>query len=196
MRPQLNRRPVLPALPALVALVLAGCSPLLPAPPAPPAVLDFGLTPPAAAPAGTPAAAQVTAAPWLDGTAMLYRLAYADAARLAVYRDSRWAAPPAALVQERLRQQLARSPQAAAATALHVEIEEFCQVFDGPAASRGVVRLRVALVDRASGRVLRQLPLAEEKSAGSADAAGGARALVQALDAALSRALAWAASPA
>jgi cholesterol transport system auxiliary component len=122
---------------------------------------------------------------------MLYRLAYADGTRLASYRDSRWAAPPAALLHERLRQRLARTPGAAGAVTLRIELEEFSQIFDSPASSRAVVRLRAELVEGGSGRVLRQQTFAEEVPAASADAPGGARALTQATDAVLARLIHW-----
>jgi cholesterol transport system auxiliary component len=180
---------------AALGATLMGCSVLPPAMPAP-AVFDFGLGPALAAPAGAPAAVQVSAPPWLDGTAMVYRLAHGDGARLASYRDSRWAAPPAALVQERLKQRLARASGTAAALMLRVEMEEFCQIFDAPASSRAVVRVRAAVLEAGSGRVLRQQAFAEEVVAATADAPGGARALVQAADATVARVMDWAASAA
>lgn len=182
------------AIGALLSLAAAGCSVLPPAPPAP-VHFDFGPLPPPAAPAGSPATVQVTAPPWLDGTAMLYRLAYGDSARLASFRDSRWAAAPAALLEERLRQRLGRTGGAQAGLTLRLALEEFGQVFDAPARSRAVVRLRATLLEAGTGRVLRQAAFAEEAAAESADAAGGARALVVASDAASVRAMEWAAGP-
>lgn len=180
----------LPAL--LLAAVLSACAG---APVALPAVYDFGPAPAAEAPAGgLPASLQVSAPAWLDGTAMLYRLAYGDGARLSSYRDSRWAAAPGALLRERLKQQLARAPGTPGAGLLRVEVEEFCQVFDTPGHSRGVVRLRAALLEPGSSRVLRQAAFAADLPAASADAAGGAHALMQASDQVLARTLAWAAA--
>lgn len=175
------------------SLALAACSVVPPAPPLP-ALFDFGLAPALAAPRGVPVVAQVAAPPWLDGTAMLYRLAYGDGARLASYRDSRWAAPPAALLQERLKQRLARATSASSTAALRVEVEEFCQVFDAPTNSRAVVRVRAALLEAGTGRVLRQQAFGEEAAAATADAPGGARALVQASEAVLARVIDWAAA--
>jgi len=178
----------------LAAAALPGCSLLPPAAP-PPVVYDFGLAPalPAADAAATSLPLVPTTAPaWLDGTAMLYRLAYRDGAQLASYRDSRWAAPPAALLHERLRQRLVHFAPAAGAVTLRIELEEFSQVFDTPAGSRAVVRLRAALLAAGTGRLLRQKAFAEEAPSASADAPGGARALVQATDAVLARVLAWA----
>jgi cholesterol transport system auxiliary component len=178
---------------AALAVALTACSVVPPAPPLP-ALFDFGIAPALAAPAGAPGTVQVSAPPWLDGTAMLYRLAYGDASRLASYRDSRWAAPPAALLQERLKQRLARAAGAGSASTLRVEVEEFCQVFETPTSSRATVRVRAALLEAGTGRVLRQQAFAEEVAATTADAPGGARALVQASDAALARVIDWAAA--
>lgn len=186
------------ALAAAFGAVLSACS-VLPPPTPVPVVFDFGLAPALAGPAATAGAIQVIAPPWLEGTGMLYRLEYADSMRLASFRDSRWVAPPAALLQERLRQRLARSAGAAGAAAaadlptLRVEVEEFCQVFDSPTSSRAVVQLRAALLEAGSGRVLRQRAFAQEVPAASADAHGGVRALVQASEAALARVMDWAA---
>lgn len=160
-----------------------------------PAVYDFGLLPGADAPAGVPASLQVSAPAWLDGTAMLYRLAYGDGARLFSYRDSRWAAAPGALLRERLKQQLVRAPGSPGAGLLRVEVEEFSQIFDTPGHSRGVVRLRAALLEPGSGRVLHQAAFAADVPAATGDAAGGAHALMQAADQVLARTLAWAAAP-
>jgi cholesterol transport system auxiliary component len=175
-----------------LAAASSGCSLLPPAPPAP-LVYDFGLAPAQPAPAGVPANVQVAAPGWLDGTAMLYRLDYTDGARLASYRDSRWAAPPAALLHERLKQRLARAADTSGTATLRVEVEAFCQVFDAPADSRAVVHLRAALLEPGTGRVLRQQAFTEETAATTADARGGARALVPASDVAIARVLAWAA---
>ncbi|OXH83642.1 ABC transporter, partial [Burkholderia multivorans] len=45
----------------------------------------------------------VSAPEAFDSDKFVYRLAYADAQRMAVYRDSRWIAPPAQLLTQRLR---------------------------------------------------------------------------------------------
>jgi cholesterol transport system auxiliary component len=200
--PRTLKRAVLAAVrAAALGAALSACS-VLPPPSPMPVVFDLGLEPALAGPAAAAAGAvQVIAAPWLDGTAMLYRLAYVDSARLASYRDSRWAAPPAALLQERLKQRLARTAvgEAGAAGAadlptLRIEVAEFCQVFDSPTSSRAVVQVRAALLEAGTGRVLRQRAFAQEVSAASADAPGGVRALVQASEATVAKVMAWAAA--
>ena len=178
----------------VLAAVLCACS-VLPAAPAQPVIFDLGLAAAPTTSAELPNVLQVHAPPWLDGTALSYRLEYADSARLAAYRDSRWAAPPAALMQERLRQSQARATGRPRAAVLRVQLEEFCQAFSAPERSRAVVRLRAALLEPETGRLLAQQTFAEERDASSADAAGGAHALAAAADTVLIRVLAWAAEP-
>ena len=85
-----------------------GCMPVGPA--VPTRVFDLGL-PHAAAP-GVPALrlriAEVKAPSWLADTRVQYRLQFRDEMRREAYRDSRWAAPPAALWTLRLNQRLAQ----------------------------------------------------------------------------------------
>ncbi|HEY8880941.1 MAG TPA: ABC-type transport auxiliary lipoprotein family protein, partial [Roseateles sp.] len=92
------------------ALTLSACS-LAPTVP-PKAVYDLGPAPTAPTTGGALAwrIADVTAAPALGGEGIAYRLAFQQAQRLEHYRDSLWAAPPAALLTQRLREQLAGAP--------------------------------------------------------------------------------------
>lgn len=167
--------------------------------PGAPAVLrlyDFGAPQTAPAPAsGTalPAVAlRVQASSALDSPAMLYRLAYADARQLQSYAQARWALPPAELLQQRVREQLAvqqsvLAPGQGAAREVLLEVQEFSQVFSAAQVSAGVVRLQATVWQVGAGgrSVLAQRTFSQQRAAPSPDAAGG----VQALDAA-SRALA------
>lgn len=92
-------------------LVLTGCA--APRMAANPAVYDFGpnLVPSASAPQGlqpTLMLSEPQASPALEGTAVLYRLAYADAQQLKPYALARWSMPPAQLIGQRLRQVLSQ----------------------------------------------------------------------------------------
>ena len=107
-------------MPLALAAVLAGCS-ALPDKPVRATVYDFGpgalampsaqTALPASRIATLPALAalaldEVQASPALDSTAVLYRLAYADAQVLRPYAQARWSMAPAQLVRQRLREHL------------------------------------------------------------------------------------------
>ncbi|MFN3304926.1 MAG: ABC-type transport auxiliary lipoprotein family protein [Roseateles sp.] len=164
----------------LAALVLSACS-LAPTQP-PKTVYDLG--PGAAATTGGPLAwriADVTAPPWLAGTGIAYRLGFQQPQQLAHYRDSLWAAPPAALLTQRLRQHLAGQPgcagQAPALLAVHLDLFE--QQFSSATDSRAVLRLQATLWP-AAGTARQQTWTLQRPAA--PDAAGAVRALAQAVD--------------
>lgn len=117
---------------------------------------------------------------WLDGLAMSYRLAYADPLRLHSYSQARWAASPALMLRQRLRQQLALSPSGAPCV-LRIEIDDFSQTFVGPADSRAVLHGEALLFDNGRTPKVRQ-SLSIEIAAVRGDAAGGAAALAVAAD--------------
>lgn len=194
---------------ALRGLVLAACAALgacsLPER-GPRAVLyDFGPGAAAAA-ASQPATrlpplalAEIETNAVLDGTAMLYRLGYADAQQLRPYAQTRWSAAPAQLVRQRLREHLAqRRPvlnagegaalsRSAGETPpiLRLELDEFAQHFTAPAQSVGRIRVRATLVRSTPGgeQLVAQRSFTAERPAPSADASGGVRALAGATDA-------------
>ena len=213
MKPSLRG---LSALTILTALTLAGCS-ALPEKPVRATQYDFGpgLTT-AAAP--NPAAmlpplalAEVESAGLLEGsTAVLYRLAYADAQQLRPYALARWSMPPAQLVRQRLRDRLSeRRPvlnagesaslirsEGSLPLVLRVELEEFTHMFQSATASTGLVRLRATLVNDtpAGEKLLAQRQFIVQRDAPTADAPGGARALAAATDAAAVEIDQWLAS--
>jgi cholesterol transport system auxiliary component len=164
---------------------------------------DFGSRPLATAPAQTGAAlpslaTSVQATPALDGTAMFYRLAYADEQQLRAYALARWAMPPAELVQQRLREVLStqrvvlRSGEGAARV-LQIELEEFSQVFESPGQSSGVLRLRATVLQAtpAGNRLLAQRSVVMKRPAPGGGAGGGVRALSAATDAAVDELAQW-----
>lgn len=185
--------------PFAAALALAACVNGLPPKPA---EYDFG---PGAATREEPprlrreiTVARVTAPAWLDSPALIYRLAYRDASQPRSYAESRWVAPPAELLTAQLRQRLAATTRRGVlapadgvrtAVTLRVELLEFSQIFDAPDRSRALVRLRVALVGE--GRLVAQTSFSADQPAPSANAAGGARALTLAADAAIDRLISW-----
>lgn len=131
----------------------------------------------------------------LDSDKFVYRLAYADAQRTAVYRDSRWSAPPAQLLTQRLRGALSsrgavlEGTDGVRAPTLKVELDEFEQVFDGQAESHGAVTARATLMQ--DGKVLGQRTFIARAPSSTPDAAGGARALAMASDALIAQIAAW-----
>jgi cholesterol transport system auxiliary component len=183
------------------SLALAGCS-LGPAQ-VPVAVYDFGIEPPkrtAARLQTSLALDEVSAAAALQSAAILYRLAYRDGAQVQPYSRARWAAAPAALVQQRLRQAFGESAERGvsapsdgvrSAFILRVELDSFVQVVESPDAARGVVRLRASLVDAAERSLRAQRTFEAERPAPSVDAPGAVRSLGAATDAVIEQLIEW-----
>lgn len=194
---------------ALCAALLWGCA--TPQAPSNKTVYDFGPEASAVQPnrdanAALPAAAtrpplalyDVAAPASLDGTAVLYRLNYANGQELRPYGLVRWSMSPARLLQQRLRQTLSVAGPVVAlgdsvsALRLRVELEEFSHQFASASQSQGVVRLRATLLDDLG--LLAQQTFNAQSTATSADAPGGVAALTRAADTAASEIGAWVAS--
>ncbi|KQV88805.1 MULTISPECIES: ABC-type transport auxiliary lipoprotein family protein [unclassified Roseateles] len=181
-----------------VALALSACS-LAPTA-APRAVYDLGPAPAAAASGGALAwrVADVTAPPWLSGDGIAYRLSFQQAQRLEHYRDSFWAAPPAALLTQRLREQLVTPPACAGrpAALLAINLDEFEQVFASPASSQVVLRLHATLWPAGATSPPVQRHWRIERAAATPDAPGAVRAMAQAVDEMLPQLADWLAASA
>jgi cholesterol transport system auxiliary component len=190
------------AVPCLaLAGLLSGCA--LPERGPAPVLYDFGDRPLVeaaytAASALPSLATSVQASAALDGTAMLYRLAYSDERQLRAYAQARWAMPPAELLQQRLREVLSQQrvvlmPGEGAQLLLRIELDEFSQVFEFPGQSSGLLRLRATVLRSTSGgdKLLAQRSLRVQRPASSAGAAGGVRALSAATDAAVAELVQW-----
>jgi cholesterol transport system auxiliary component len=157
--------------------ILAGCGGAV----APePRTYDLGLEPPAAKLAGVRNSTVRGIAPF-DGTDMQYRLAYRNAAEVATFANSRWAATPA----EMFRKQLQRAATEGGRCTLSVDIQEFTQVFSAQGASDARMELRASLSTGAS----RQFTVSE--SGAGADAVTGAAALARASNRAIGELAAW-----
>lgn len=184
-----------------LASLLSGCA--LPERSAAPVLYDFGdralaetSAPPA--PSLPSVATNVQASVALEGTAMLYRLAYTDERQLRAYAQARWAMPPAELVQQRLREVLSQQrvvlkPGEGAQLLLQIELDEFSQVFESPGQSSGLLRLRATVLRASSGgdKIVAQRSLRAQRPASSGGAAGGVRALSAATDAAVAELAQW-----
>lgn len=177
------------------ALLLSACS-IGKLPPAP-GLFDLGPAQPRAAAAAGPQLQliELSAPVWLASPGIAYRLDYSDAYRREVYRDSRWVAPPAALLTERLRQRFATAaPAGAKAVLLRLELEEFAQIFSGPSTSEVRLRVRARLGETTPTTAVQLKVFEVVKPAASADAAGAVKALSLASDELAEQVLVWAAS--
>lgn len=187
---------LVPALVAALALSSCGLAPTAPVR----TVYDLGPVPAATAEGGALAwrIADVTAPPWLSGDGIAYRLSFQQAQRLEHYRDSLWAAPPAALLTQRLRQQLATAPACAGRppALLAVNLDEFEQVFASPASSQAVLRVHATLWPAGAASPALQQHWRIEHPAATPDAAGAVRALAQAVDDWLPQLAGWLAASA
>lgn len=199
---------------AAAALALAGCSSIAPDKPLRATLYDFGPLAADSNAAATPqpplVLADLETSSALDSSALLYRLAYADAHQLRPYAHARWSAPPSQLVRQRLRGLLGRDravldPAESASLAriagsmprvLHLDLEEFSQVFDSPAQSFGAVRVRATLTDNTPGgeRLVGQRVFVRRESAPTPDAPGGVKAIAAATDAIAQDIAGWLAS--
>jgi cholesterol transport system auxiliary component len=199
-------------------VALTGCA--LPRPASAPAVYDFGpgvlQTQLSTKLANLPPLelSSVKTSTALSGTAVLYRLGYADAQQLRPYTLARWSMPPAQLIEQRLRAQLGQrravvapgeitlappKPSMASASepagalqtdqpqtllGLHLELEEFSQIFESSEKSSGVLRLRATATQRSAAgeTLLAQRNFTAQLAAPTPDANGGVHALTGVAD--------------
>lgn len=183
----------------LVVLGLSGCA--VPLQTNPSVVYDFGPASSVEAPGlrmPPLAMAAVQAPAALDSTAVLYRLTYVDARQLRPYSQARWSMAPAQLVEQRVRARLGQeravlNPGEGATRVLQIELDEFSQVFEAPAQSAGLLRLRATLLQLtpAGASLVAQRNVLVQRPAPSADAPGGVRALTAATDAAADELVQW-----
>ncbi|HTP62062.1 MAG TPA: hypothetical protein VMJ14_08260 [Burkholderiales bacterium] len=164
-----------------IFLLLAGCSSSTPPEPR---TYDLGLSAPSTRLPAARIGAVRAVAPF-DAADMQYRLAYRNAAEIAPFANSRWAAAPA----DMLRKQLLRaSGDGNGRCTIAVEIQEFTQVFTAEAESEARVEMRVSAYVGASARS-RQLSVIEAKA--GPDAISGAAAFSRAVDRAIGEIGAW-----
>ena len=185
----------------LIAAALAGCSL---GPQLEPAE-SYDLGPPrahASANPGVPAILllpEISAPAWLDGHGIIYRLSYENSARPQAYAGSRWVAPPAAMLTQRMRGRFAsaaggvltNADGARADYALRIELEDFSQSFTASNSSRVGLRARTSLVRLADRTLVAQQVFSVERTAPTPDARGAVAALGEASDEFVERLLAW-----
>jgi cholesterol transport system auxiliary component len=125
----------------------------------------------------------------LDSTGIVYRLLYAGATRPQTYGRSRWSAPPALLIGERVRNRFAHATSGVLAVddsaradyTLKIELEDFSQAFDAAGRSRVVLRARATLASPAARTLLAQRSFSLEGPAGN-DAESAVKALAELTD--------------
>lgn len=124
----------------------------------------------------------------LDSNAMLYRLQYDNAQQLKPYAQARWSMPPAQLLAQRLKLQIGQrggllvssTDGVANLPVLHLELNEFSQVFTAADKSYALINVTAIVLHR--HQLVAQRQFAFHVNATSADAAGGAKAMQEAVD--------------
>lgn len=138
-----------------------------------PRTYDLGLDAPVARLAGVRIGTVRAVAPF-EANDMQYRLAYRNAAEVAAYAGSRWAATPA----EMFRKQLLRaSGDGPAKCVLDIEVQEFSQVFGAKESSDARIELRASLSSGAKS-LARHFTVVEGNA--GPDAVSGAAAVARA----------------
>ena len=164
--------------PGVLSLLLSGCgSGAAPEP----RTFDLGLEAPGVRIPAMRIGSVRAIAPF-DTPDMQYRLAYRNAAEIAAYANSRWAAAPADLLRKQL---LRASGDGAGKCTLDIDIQEFSQVFSGKDASEARIDLRAGMRGGAS----RFVSIVEPNA--GADAASGAAAFARAANRAIGELGAW-----
>lgn len=177
----------------LFSLLLTACVGQ-PARPVETASYDFGnLAGPWHSPGFSLAAVEVRASSWLASTAQLYRLDYDDPLRRRAYTRSRWAAPPAELLERALyRRAVFGSPDSSApGCRLALTLDEFEQRFDTAQTSRLVLEVRARLLPVRSEALLARRAFTIHGAAPSADARGSAAAAGHVVDTLTGELSAW-----
>ncbi len=137
---------------------------------------------------------------WLDSRNMHYRLAHLDNAEVRHYSNSQWILTPAQMVGQRLRARLAAaSAHGGALPDYGIEadywvrptLDEFTQIFESPTQSKGVVQLRVVLLEGRRRTFVAQETFRAEEPAPSPDARGAVTALGRASQQAITAAARW-----
>lgn len=138
-------------------------------------------------------AIEVQSASWLATGAMHYRLVYAEPLRRQIYSESRWAAPPAELLENLLRRHhaLASVETTGAGCRLQLVLDELEQRFDSPQSSQLRIELHAALLPAHGSDMLARRAFRLERPASGADARGGAGAAREAALAVAEEIAAW-----
>lgn len=138
----------------------------------------------------------VDAVPWLGGTDIHYRFVFDEPQQLHSYARSRWIAPPAVMLRDRLDDVFARAVgtnELTPADAVHLSItlERFEQVFDTPKHARAVLRVRATLSSAGTREAVAQRVFHLDQATPTADASGAVKALSALVDTLIQRLAEW-----
>ena len=136
----------------------------------------MAVPPGAAVPLAALRSVEVVGPSWLESGALQYRLNFEDPSRRHAYGRSRWAAAPAEMLEQGLRQTLLGSSSTGRCR-LRLDLDEFLQVFDSTTSSRAVIEARASLYVGQGQDPLARRSFTFTHPAQSADAAGGIKAL-------------------
>jgi cholesterol transport system auxiliary component len=131
------------------------------------------------------AAVDVQAASWLSGPDMHFRLGYAEPLQRRSYTESRWAAPPAELLEASLKRRIVfgQSESGGTGCRLQLVLDELEQRFDDPQGSKLVLEVRAQLIAMRGAEALTRKSFLIQKPATAPDARGGAAAAREAVQA-------------
>jgi cholesterol transport system auxiliary component len=162
---------------------------------------DFGPATPAqaaqTATLGAIVVTDVTGSSALENERMFYRLSYADALQARSYANSRWTANPLQMMTQRLKTRIGQSGAKVLSETdasngipiLRIDVDEFIHNFRGVAQSEGQVALRASVFQ--GHALVHPRSFTRTTPAGTADAAGGARALAASTDAIAADIVTW-----
>ncbi len=133
----------------------------------------------------------------LDNDFIQYRLLYTNDQQARMYASHRWSMPPAQLLGQRLKSQLAdqhvllldagmSNPDG---VQLHLDLDDFGHYFSDPQHSYFQVKLRASLLR--SHKLIAQTTFSEQASATGADAPAGVQAMRTASDTLIAAMTAW-----
>lgn len=182
-------------------ILLTGCTLLPSKEPTTAAIYALGssaaTTQPASLVPATIQLAAITAPSWLDTSAIHYRLAYHDPARVYTYAASRWNASPAELLTERFKQYFSSKNtrysnyKTTTNYLLKINLVEFTQIFDSPDSSEVVIQLHTTLYELHTHQLVAQQNFIEKQNTQTADAAGAVAAFATASGNLLNELVQW-----
>jgi cholesterol transport system auxiliary component len=142
---------------------------------------------------------EIRVASHLEGNAMWYRLSYDTPQELRPYAQNRWSVPPAQLLAQSIKGQLALRGAAVLNSndgvkdlpILKIELEEFSQIFSNTTQSNVNINFRASLVRNNVFIAQRSFGAIQAVEVAEANAKGGARAMPEATNQAINALAVW-----